>query len=122
MSRSHLSLLATLGVLAVAACGEDTPTAAPPVCAVSNVAITSAPATVTVGNLGVLEVQVTATNCATAPVVTWTSSNDALAIVSPSGVVTGVTAGNVTITATAGGKSSSTPMQIVAGGGGGPIQ
>lgn len=122
MSRLHLSLLATLGAFAVAACGDDDPTGGEPVCTVSNVAITGAPQSITIGNLGALTVEVTATDCDPAPVVTWTSSNTNFATVSNSGVVTGIAAGNVTITASAGGKSSNVPIQIVAGGGGGPIQ
>jgi len=108
-----------LAATTLSACGDDDPTGGDPVCEVSNVAITQAPQTITVGNLGTLQVQVTAMNCDPAPVVTWASSNTNFAVVSPSGVVTAIAAGNVTITASARGKSSNVPIQIV--GNSGPI-
>lgn len=43
---------------------------------------------------------------------TWTSSNPAVATVSPSGVVTGVAPGSATITASAGGKSGTSTVTV----------
>jgi hypothetical protein len=48
---------------------------------------------------------------ATGPV-TWTSSNTAVATVDAAGTVTGVAAGNVTLTGTAGGISGSVPLAV----------
>jgi hypothetical protein len=44
--------------------------------------------------------------------VTWTSSNTAVATVDGAGTVTGVAAGNVTLTGTAGGISGSVPLTV----------
>uniref|UniRef100_UPI0025E2E43E Ig-like domain-containing protein n=1 Tax=Treponema sp. TaxID=166 RepID=UPI0025E2E43E len=51
---------------------------------------------------------------ATDSTVTWTSSNTSVATVSSSGVVTGVSAGTVTITATAGGVSGTKTVSVTA--------
>jgi len=51
-------------------------------------------------------------NALTGRTVTWSSSNDAKATVSSSGVVTGVSPGSVTITATSEGRSGSTTLNV----------
>ena len=51
----------------------------------------------------------------TGRVVTWTSSDQAIATVSSSGVVAGVTAGTVTITATSEGKAGTVQITVSAG-------
>ena len=51
-------------------------------------------------------------NVTTDRVVTWSSSNSAIATVSVTGVVTGVAAGSVTITATSEGKSGTAPLTV----------
>ena len=48
----------------------------------------------------------------TGQVITWTSSNGAVATVSNAGLVTGVTRGTVTITATTGGKSGTSTIFV----------
>jgi acid phosphatase type 7 len=50
----------------------------------------------------------------TGATVTWTSTNDAVATVSTSGVVTGVAAGTATVRATAGGVSGSSAITVTA--------
>jgi Bacterial Ig-like domain (group 2) len=84
--------------------------------AVATVAVTLASPTVTVGS----SVQATAVlkdadgNVLTGHLVTWTSSNTALATVTAAGVVTGVAAGGpVTITATSDGQSGTTGVTVV---------
>jgi uncharacterized protein YjdB len=118
MSRVRSFTALAFAASALVACGDDDPITEP-VCEVSNIAITQAPQTITVGNLGTLQVQVTATNCDPAPTVAWTTSNANFAIVSASGVVTGIAPGNVTISAAAGGKTSNVQIQIV--GDSGPV-
>ncbi|HJU74158.1 MAG TPA: Ig-like domain-containing protein [Gemmatimonadaceae bacterium] len=82
--------------------------------AVANVVITPNEPTVQVGK----SIQLTATprdasgQNLTGRTVTWSSSNLARAIVSSSGLVTGVTKGSVNITATCEGKSSSVSLSV----------
>ena len=56
-------------------------------------------------------------NTLTGRVVTWASSNTAVATVSGTGLVTGVTAGSATITATSEGKSGNASITVTSGGG-----
>jgi uncharacterized protein YjdB len=83
---------------------------------VVTVAVTPATATVTVGNTTTLTA--TPRDSAGQPLylraVTWSSSNSARATVNASGVVTGVSAGAVTITATIEGKSGSSSVTVAA--------
>jgi uncharacterized protein YjdB len=82
---------------------------------VASVVVSPSTATVTVGNT----VALTATprDAAGQPLylrpVSWTSSNSARATVNPAGVVTAVSAGTVTITATIEGKSGSSTITVV---------
>jgi hypothetical protein len=83
--------------------------------AVASVSVSPASANVTAGQT----VQLTATprdasgNVLLGRVVTWASSNGALATVSNSGLVTGVAAGAVTITATSEGQSGSSTVTVL---------
>lgn len=114
--RSLVSRLITTCALLLVACTGDKATAPE---LVGSVAITSSSTTLQYGQT----VQLVATvvgasgNALTGRPVTWTSSNDNVATVSPSGLVTagavrGGTTETVTITATSEGKSASTSIAV----------
>jgi Bacterial Ig-like domain (group 2) len=111
---SHRSLLRLAGSFAlfgylVACGGKDAPA---PVCAVTAVNVAPATGSVAVGESLNLSAAVVQTNC-TGLTTTWTSSNPAVATVSSTGTVTGVTAGGpVLITAQAGGGSGSAAIVV----------
>ena len=81
---------------------------------VASVTVTPSPASVAVG----LTVQLTATpkdangNPLSGRVVTWSSNNTAVATVNGSGLVSGVTAGSATITATSEGKTGTSAVTV----------
>lgn len=77
--------------------------------------ITLAPTTVSieVGKTAKLAATVTPSN-ATNQTTVYTSSDDTVATVASDGTVTGVKAGETTITATAGGKSATTAVTVTA--------
>ncbi|MEW5916193.1 MAG: Ig-like domain-containing protein, partial [Gemmatimonadota bacterium] len=81
---------------------------------VSLVRVTPGSATISVA--GSLTLQAEALDASGAPVigrpVTWTSSNEAVAIVSVNGVVAGISAGSVTIVATIDGRSGSAVITV----------
>ncbi len=114
-------LPATMMVL-VAACGgsESTgpkvappPPPPPPATAVASVDVT-APAEIEIGRSGTA--QATPKSAAGATLagrtVTWSSSNDAIATVSPAGVVTGAGSGSVMISATSEGRTGSATVKV----------
>src|SRR6184192_94633 len=82
---------------------------------VASVTVTPTPATVGIGQT----VQLTATpkdangNVLTGRVVTWASNNTAVATVSSTGLVTGVTQGQATITATSEAKNGTAAVAVV---------
>src|SRR5207247_3359231 len=86
--------------------------------AVASVVVSPATASRQVGQT----VQLTATpqdasgTALTGRVVTWASSNTAVATVNGSGVVTGMAAGPATITATSGGESGRAEISVTAAG------
>ena len=103
--------LLSVGLLLTVACNE--PTAAP---AIVSVTVTPSGDTILVARA----VQLMATtrdvsgNTLTGHTVTWTSSNSTVAIVSVSGLVTGVSAGGpVTVTATSEGKSGTAAIAVI---------
>lgn len=98
--RSLYLLIIATGLL-LAACGGSTPTPGPGDATVSSVEITGvpSPAQVQVGTTVDLNATVTG-SAGVSQVVTWSSSDAALATVNADGVVTGVSAGSVNITAT----------------------
>src|SRR5204863_2960225 len=81
---------------------------------VASVTVSPASASVTAGTT----VQLTATpkdasgNALSGRTITWSSSNTAVATVSPSGLVTGVVAGSATITATSEGQSGTAAITV----------
>src|SRR6266480_3581983 len=110
----RLIALAALAVAAgVVACERTTTPIGPPAAVVS-VDLTPPSATVQVGQT----VQLTAIprdangNALSDRTVTWTSSNTSAAIVSPTGLVTGVVAGSAAITATSEGKSGTASITV----------
>ena len=113
--RGTLNVNAVFGGLSNVATGTTTASTAP----VATVTVSPASANVAVGALQ----QFTATpkdaggNPLSGRVVTWASGNTALATVSGSGLVTGVAAGTMTITATSEGKSGSATITVTSGGG-----
>ena len=113
--RGTLNVNAVFGGLSNAASGTTTASTAP----VATVTVSPASANVVVGTLQ----QFTATpkdaggNPLSGRVVTWSSGNTAFATVSGSGLVTGVAAGTVAVTATSEGKSGSASITVTSGGG-----
>ncbi|HRP07278.1 MAG TPA: Ig-like domain-containing protein [Gemmatimonadales bacterium] len=111
-SRIRTPAAALVLAASAVACG-DSPSNPNPQCSVSAVSVSGAPQTLIVNGTAQLTADVTSSNCTTAPTVAWSSSSDAVAGVSATGLVTAHSAGNVTITATAGGKSGTTSMEVV---------
>src|SRR5881396_1574686 len=113
--RGTLNVNAVFGGLSNVASGTTTASTAP----VATVTVSPASANVVVGALQ----QFTATpkdaggNPLSGRVVTWASGNTAFATVSGSGLVTGVAAGTVAITATSEGRSGSASITVTSGGG-----
>lgn len=104
------SLRLSLGALALlAACGSDP---AAPECTVSAVNVTPPTASVTVGATSQLAATVTASNCATTPSASWSTSDGGVASVSGSGLVTAVAPGTAVITATADGRTGQATVTV----------
>jgi uncharacterized protein YjdB len=82
--------------------------------AVASVNVTPATASITVGQTTTLTAQTLDANgnALTGRAVAWASSNPGIATVSESGVVTGVTPGDATITATSEGKSGTATVTV----------
>lgn len=81
---------------------------------VASVTVTPSPATVTTGGTVALSaiVKDAGGNVLTGRIVAWSTSNPGIATVSSTGVVTGVAAGTVTITATSEGKSGTSTVTV----------
>lgn len=86
-----------LAVLLIEACAE----AAAPPCTVAAVVVSPGTASVERDLTVQLTAIASATNCATVPATTWTSSQPGIATVSASGLLTGVAVGTTTVTASA---------------------
>lgn len=114
MLRSRSIVLSVLALLLVA-CGGDGPTG--PDATIALIDVTGPTATVEIGKT----VQLTATprdaadKSISGATITWSSSSGSIATVSSSGLVTGVAAGQATITASAGGKSATKIMTVIQG-------
>ena len=105
MQKFTRSLFAVGAVLGLAACGDDvsvTPPTPPPASTVSGVTVVPASITIATGEKVILTASVTTTQGTGSPAttVTWTSANAAIASVSASGEVTGVSVGTTTVRAT----------------------
>ena len=111
LKKRHTVLLLSLMTLCALlfGCCEDED----PVIPVQSVEVNSDGAVrqIALGETLKLSVTITPTN-ATADVITWTSSDPTIATVSDTGVVTALKPGEVTITVTVGGKSSSFTLTI----------
>ncbi|MBX6331549.1 MAG: Ig domain-containing protein, partial [Gemmatimonadaceae bacterium] len=109
MTRRGLGAM-TLAVLA-AACGGDSTGSN----AVTSVTVSGSATALIVGQTTQLTATArtqSGTVLASAPM-TWSTSNSAVATVSPAGVVRGVAAGTVTIRATSGGVTGELPMSVI---------
>jgi len=102
-SGSAIALLAV-----VSACKETSP----PPCTVSGVAVSPSTASLTPGGTTQLNAAVSASNCSPTPSASWSSSAPNIATVSPTGLVTAVTAGSATISATAAGASGTAAITV----------
>lgn len=127
LGRATLAVVAAVGMTVwAAACGEDT--TKPDQNAVSTVALNTATLTIATGEQATL--QATARSAGGNEVnatFIWSSSDPTVANVSGVGLVTGVSFGNATITATAAGKSASaavvvTPAGTIVDASGGVVQ
>lgn len=109
MTQPRLALLSLCTLASALACGDSS---GPP--AVASVEVTAPSTDLQVG--ATLQLSATAKDvkgtALTGRPVTWTSSTTATASVSSAGLVTGVAAGPVTITATIGGKTGSTSLTV----------
>lgn len=79
---------------------------------VTSVTVSPTTASVNVGDTTTISSTVTVKQGADPVSVTWTSSNTAVATVSGGGIVTGVSVGTATITATAGGRSAECTVTV----------
>ncbi|HSQ29801.1 MAG TPA: Ig-like domain-containing protein [Gemmatimonadaceae bacterium] len=81
---------------------------------VASVTVTPSPASVSTGGTVTLTATVkdASGNVLTGQIVAWSTSNPGIATVSSTGVVTGVAAGTVTITASSGGKSGTSTVTV----------
>jgi len=112
MRHRGITLILIAAAVTAIACGDDdSPTGT---AAVTSVSVTATSPNLFVGSTTQL---VAATkdasgNAITGATVTWTSSSDAIATVSPTGLVTGVAPGNATITAASNGKTGTATLTI----------
>jgi len=118
MSNARSALTAALLALAVA-CGSDSTTTdpgtkPPPAASVASVDVSPTSAEVITGHTSKLNAtpRDAAGNALAGRAVSWTSSNANVASVDNSGSVTGVAAGNATITATSDGKSATATITV----------
>jgi hypothetical protein len=99
--------------LLLAACGSDS---TGPSAEVGSVSVTTPQATIAVGGTVQLAASILSTTGSVLPGdVTWSTSDEAVASVSPSGLVTGVKPGTSVISAAAGGHSGSVTITVEAG-------
>ena len=105
---------AALSLVLLAACSKDSSTTSPPAPKVASVAVTPGAGTIIVGGT----VQLTASTldstgaALTGHSISWSSSNAAVATVSATGLVTGVSGGVATISATSEGKVGTATVTV----------
>src|SRR6266851_5374280 len=113
-SRTKTLLLAAAMLMGIACKDSTSPPAGPP--AVASVTVAPSPGTLPVGSTA----QLTATtkdaagNVLTGRTVTWATSNPAVTTVNSTGLATGVSAGQATITATSEGQSGAAAITVSA--------
>ncbi len=103
MQKLTRSLLALGAVVGLAACGDDvtvTPPTPAPTPTVTGVTVSPAAVTIQIGEHVVFSAALQTNGTVTNTAVTWSSANTAIATVSATGDVVGVTAGTTTIRAT----------------------
>ena len=105
--RAGHAATSTLVLLALAACGGGDGIVQRDRCTVSAVAVSPSTTTLIVGDQTTLQAVPTSQNCQSTPATTWSSSATNVATVSGTGVVTSVTPGTATITATVAGEGGS---------------
>ena len=93
-------------------CGGNEPVD-PPVIPVASISVSPASLEMTVASTARLQASVSPSD-ATVTTVTWTSSNAAVVTVSSTGELTAKSVGTATVTASAGGKSASAAIRVVA--------
>ena len=112
--RIRLAVVASVAVLWISACGDDLFT---PSDALNQIRISTPNATIDVGESLDLVAAVQTRSGASVDVTTlniiWNSSNQAIATVNSTGVVTGISGGVVTISATLDELSASTSVTVV---------
>jgi hypothetical protein len=96
-------------VVGAAACGDDDATSP---CETTTVTVTPATATIEVDATEQLTASATDASGAACGTVTWSSGAESVATVSSSGLVTGVAAGEATITATANGVTGTSTITV----------
>jgi hypothetical protein len=106
-------LMLAAAVIVATACGSDAPLTG--TAAVATVTVTGPTTAIFIGATAPLTVVTKDASGAviTGATITYTSSSDAIATVSAAGVVTGVTAGTATITATSNGKTGTATVTVV---------
>jgi hypothetical protein len=98
--------------MAIIACGGDNDNTGPtPQCHATAISVI-APTSLEVGTSIQAQTDIVSANCDEDPPVTWSSSNNGIATVSGSGLITGITPGPVVITAKAGATSGSANITI----------
>jgi len=119
MFRNHLAAFAAAAIFLVA-CGGDTVSGTnpppPPPAAISLIELTPATASVAVGKTAALTAtpRDAAGVALTGRTLSWTSSSSAVATVDANGVVSGVAAGNATISVSAEGKTATAAITVTA--------
>ena len=111
--RLSSAVASVLLAIASAACSSGSDGPAAPQCVVSAVGVTPASPSVLVGATVALAASISQQNCDN-PSVAWSSSNTAVASVASNGVVTGVTPGTATITATSEGTTGTDVVTVLA--------
>jgi hypothetical protein len=112
MRNRGIALTIMAAAIVAVACGsDDTPTGTAAVVSVS-VASPTAPILVGATTTLVATAKDASGNAVSGATITWTSSSDAIATVSATGVVTGVSAGTATITATSNGKTGTAAVTV----------
>jgi len=114
--------LLAVTLVALAACNGGDGSTSPATATVASVSLNVTSAQLGVGQtLQLTATPLTNTGTVTTGTATWSSSASGVAAVSPSGLVSGVSAGVATISAAIGGRTGSATVTVSASGGGFPL-
>ncbi|MBM3907261.1 MAG: Ig-like domain-containing protein [Gemmatimonadetes bacterium] len=114
--------LFAVALIALAACSGGDSSTSPAPATVASVSLNVTNAQLGVGQtLQLTATPLTSTGTVTTGTATWSSSAAGVASVSPSGLVSGVSAGVATISAAIGGRTGSATITVSAAGGGFPL-